>query len=206
MPDTPIDDTLTFATLKPEPGAATGPTGHPITLINGQPWEMAWWHTSSLRCLARAVPSGSAHITETRTGKFGIELSRLEFDWVGVRHRGQMFDTLAAAAAAAESFAWQTREHAGLTWYAIDTDSREWVAVLSETDHAVVNHYDNDTYAMKRVLTPRDGESYEISANRYRVADVDPSVRTFAEAAAIALTLPTFVGMLGGAWPTNQSR
>ncbi|WP_321883852.1 hypothetical protein [Burkholderia cepacia] len=204
MTDTPIQDTQTFDTLKPEPTAGTGYLGCPVTLINGNAWEMIWWDSPSVRNLRREVPSGQAQISEWRDGRFVLTFVDPKLKKVGVTHRGQTLETLAAAAAAAENFAWETREHGGLTWYAIDPDGREWVAVLSDTDHAVVHQYDDGRYSMKRILSPRAGETYEIAASRYPSVDTDISVRTFAEAAAIALTLPTFVGMLGGAWPTNS--
>ncbi|WP_175896356.1 hypothetical protein [Burkholderia cepacia] len=203
MTDTPIQAPLTFASLKAEPGA----TPHlAVTLLNGQPWEMTWWDSPTLRHLSRDVPGGMAQIKEWRDGRFALEVAHPELTRVGERHRGQTFDTLVAAAEAAERFEWQTREHAGLTWYAVDADSRQWVAVLSDVDHAVVHQFDDGRYSMKRWLSPRAGETYEISASRYQSGDADMSVRTFAEAAAIALTLPTFVGMLGGAWPTNEPK
>ncbi|WP_175924558.1 hypothetical protein [Burkholderia latens] len=189
MTDTPIDDTLTFATLKPEPAAGTGYLGSPVTLINGHAREMIWWDTPSLRHLRREVPAGEAQISEWRDGRFGLAHLHPKLKKLGVSHRGETFDTLAAAAAAAESFAWQTREHAGLTWYAIDSDGHEWVAVLSDTDHAVVHQHGDGRYSMKRLLSPRAGETYEISASRHQSGDADISVKTFAEAAAIALTL-----------------
>ncbi|MCO8402765.1 hypothetical protein ABEG10_38275 (plasmid) [Burkholderia cenocepacia] len=203
MTDTTIDNTLTFATLKPEPAAGTGYLGSPVTLINGHAWEMIWWDSPSLRHLRREVPAGEAQISEWRDGRFGLTHVHPKLQHAELRHSGRTYDTLAAAAAAGESFAWQTREHAGLTWYAIDPDARLWVAELSDADHAVVHQHDDGRYSMKRRLSPRAGETYEISASRRQSADADISVKTFAEAAAIALTLPTFVGMLGGAWPTN---
>ncbi|MDN7533952.1 hypothetical protein [Burkholderia orbicola] len=205
MTDTPIQAPLTFATLTPEPGEIVSPAGRAVTLLNGQPWEMTWWDSPLLRHLSRVVPGGAAQIKEWQSGRFGLEVVHPELTRVGERHH-QTFDTLGAAAEAAERFEWQTREHAGLIWYAVDADSRQWVAVLSDVDHAVVHQFDDGRYSMKRWLSPRAGETYEISASRHPSGDADISVRTFAEAAAIALTLPTFVGMFGGAWPTNAPR
>lgn len=179
-------DKLRFATLSGD--------GNGFIVLNGRQWRMRFWDSDSLRTLVSDVPAGKAEIFELRDGKFRLGLSIPGFTRAAIE-RNESFDDLAAAANAADVFEWQTKVLAGFTWYS--TREGTWLAVLGDGDTAVVTQFDDGHYHMQRRLSPRDGESYEISASRWESGDSDLRVKTFAEAAAIVVTLPAFLSILG---------
>jgi hypothetical protein len=97
-------------------------------------------------------------------------------------------------------FAWEIKEHGGVKWY--KTLSREdgyatWEAVLGEGDKVKLSCNKDGEYGMKREISLCYGHSYEMSSLRYDSGDNKHAVTTFAEAAAIAITLPSFLAVLG---------
>jgi len=69
--------------------------------------------------------------------------------------------------------------------------------VLGEGDTVELSCDNDGDYHMKRKISLCYGMSYEMSATRYDTGDGKYAVRTFAEAAAIAITLPSFLAVLG---------
>jgi hypothetical protein len=63
---------------------------------------------------------------------------------------------------------------------------------ISTMDVAELRQSADGEYSMSRVIRPRDGHTYEVTASRYR----EQGVTSFAEARAIALTLPAYVAAL----------
>jgi hypothetical protein len=169
----------------------------PVTL-EGTVWQARWMHTRTLRQLRRDVPAGTAKIVEANAGRYVLEIRLAPESAIA---RDGVFDTLEAAAHAAEIFAWDMREQAGLAWYVVGnlatSDSTFWKACVRETeaglrDHVEVTRHGDGHYAMRRQVDVRDGESYEVTTRRWN----EKVVTDFAEACAIAVTLPTFVAAL----------
>lgn len=164
-------------------------------------WIRTWWDTNFSRVLRRNVPAGLAEISECRGsgGNFTLkikiqpEVERLEIEAT------LFFETLLAAAEAAEVFEWKIKEQGGYKWY--QTTCRDnysaWHAVVCVGDRAQVSCNKEGEYHMKREISPRSGEWYEISAHRHSYGDEKHAITTFAEAAAIAITLPSFLAVLG---------
>lgn len=164
-------------------------------------WTCHWWDIPTLRRLSRKVSAGVAKITEClgTGGNFMLKITmRPEIASGGVEIT-LFFDDVEAAAEAAEVFAWETKEHAGVRWYQTTCrdDLNVWKAVLSERDVASLSCGKDGEYYMVRNISLRPGESYEMSANRYDFDNDKHAVRTFEEAAAIAITLPSFLAVLG---------
>ena len=186
---TPSDPT--FSTLE-----LTGPHWKSSTELNGQPWDAWSWDSPYSRQLQRVVSAGVATIRERTDGKYAVEINLPDVVRAQIAHLA-IFDSLRSAAEGAETFAWETIEHAGKSWYV--TGDRQWTCYLGEGDIAVVSQYssgDGVTFYMKRQISPRPGVSYEMTANHYDVTDHNHAVRTFAEAAAIALTMPAYLSVL----------
>ena len=81
-------------------------------------------------------------------------------------------------------------EHEGYRWH--QTQCRndgfcEWTAVIEEGDMAYLSCDKDGEFHMKRNIRLRIGENYEMVAKL--------GVRTFAEAAAFAISLPTIHGV-----------
>lgn len=182
-------------------------TGDCVGFGEGKPgiknvWTRTWWDSVGLRCLRRNVPAGLAKIRECRGtgGNFMLEINlQPEVERLEIQST-LFFETLLAAAEAAEVFVWEIKEQGGYKWY--QTTCREdyavWYAVVGEGDKAHVScHKKNNEYHMKREISPRSGEWYEISAHRHDCGEDKHAVTTFAEAAAIAITLPAFLAVLG---------
>lgn len=183
---------LTFSSLTP-----SGDGWCRIVEINGTEWQTLFWDDCSLRQLQRTVPSGQATIRENQGGSFYLKIELAGLVRANIE-RSENFDNLHSAVAAAESFTWETKEHAGITWYA--THQQQWAAYLGEGDKAEIGRYSSGregTYYMKREISPRNGESYEMRAVRYDYGDDKHAVKTFEEAAAIVVTLPSFLAVLG---------
>lgn len=164
-------------------------------------WTCKWWDMPSLRRLTRKVPAGWAEIIEC-LGTGGNFILKITVQPVISGRSVEItlfFDDVEAAAEAAEVFAWETKEHAGVRWYQTTgrDDYKVWQAVLSENDVARLCCGEDGEYHMVRNISLRSGESYEMSATRYDSHDGKHAVRTFAEAAAIAITLPSFLAVLG---------
>lgn len=88
---------------------------------------------------------------------------------------------------------------AGIRWYFTAhayTQYVSWETILKDGDKATVWHSGDGCWGMRRSLSPRAGENYTITANRYG-GDNDMQVTRFEEAAAIALSLPSFLAVLG---------
>ena len=170
--------------------------GRGVAMLNGQPWRKVLWEYGDIRRLERDVTAGSAQITQSRsTGKIWLRLAAPEAFQRATIEKSLTFDNLLAALEVAEAFQWDVRELAGAKWY--ETGVGSWTTVLGDGDVATVIKYEDGTFGMKRQIRPRDGESYEISASRYKSAESDHSVRSFNEAAAIAITLPAYLTVLG---------
>jgi|APCry1669193181_1035450.scaffolds.fasta_scaffold09547_2 hypothetical protein len=180
----------------------TGDRYNKVAQIDGREWVTKYWDTDSLRRLERTVSAGLAEISECHgtDGNFWLkmtvqpEVARAELS------RIMFFENLLAAAETAEVFAWEVKEHGGVKWYR--TDSREdgytkWEAVLGEGDTVELYCDKGGDFHMKRDICICYGVSYEMTARRYDNGDSKHAVRTFAEAAAIAITLPSFLAVLG---------
>lgn len=184
--------TLTFDTLKPTV------EGYKKTVhLGGKPWGVLWWE-ESFRRLYRDVQAGRAEVQESGQGRgFTLEIVSPSAARTSIKCRHK-YPTLESAVTAAEVFFWDVRNHAGVSWYATRED--HWIAVLGEGDSAEIFQVgDEKRFVIKRSISPRWGEAYEISVSRYdRDGDEGTklAVTTFEEAAAIALTLPTYLSAL----------
>ena len=188
-----IDNALTFSTLE-----VTGDGYNKIALLNGKEWETSLWDYSSSRRLERSVPGGEATISESTDGKFrvGIEMRP---HVARARVEKAFFGTLLECADFAEAFSWVIKEHAGYRWHRMreDIEYISWVAVVGVGDVVTLSLNKDGEFYIKRNISPRAGESYEFTALRYDSDDNKHAVRTFEEAAAIAIHLPSFLSMLG---------
>lgn len=169
-----------------------------VVNIDGQSWTASYFgkeYGGSMREIRRQVPAGDAVISERGDGTFWMIIS-LPNVVRGEIKNGQPFPSLKEAAAVAESYAWEIVEHAGNRWY---RSRSSWSAILGDGDIATIAQYENDPkFYMKRNISPRHGENYEMTATRYDLGESDKhAVTTFAEAAAIAVTLPAFLAALG---------
>lgn len=163
------------------------------TELNNVEWSVNDY-AGSIR-LNREVPGGKAEIWGVRDGdeKIGLSITLSNVARVHLT-RTEYFADICSAAAAADSFVWKTIEHAGQLWY--EVGERHWMAVLGEGHEAEIYQYGKgDDFSMSLKICPAYGESYEIKATRYD-ADHSRAVRTFEEAAAIVLTLPTYITTL----------
>lgn len=182
--------TLTFDTL--ELSAGTWKTGVDIA---GRPWQVMFWDMPNLRELQRDVPAGLASIRERSDGKYFLEVRLQGVVRVDVA-RHQVLDDLLAAVEAAEAFVWPEIVQAGRTWYC--TGDEQWSAIFGEGDLATISKYSgDDAFYVKRQISPRPGVSYELTAHFHDLGDTKTAVRSFAEAAGIATTLPSFLSVLG---------
>lgn len=188
---TQIDTALTFAMLE-----LAGDGYNKIALINGKEWETYLWGYGSSRTLTRDVPAGEAAINESSNNKFRVEIKVRPCLRACVAK--VFFGTLLECADFAESFAWEIKEHAGHRWYLVceGIEYNSWVAVLGDGDVATLSQNKDGEFYIKRNISPRSGESYEFNAVRYDSGDSNHAVRIFGEAAAIAITLPSFVSVL----------
>lgn len=161
------------------------------TQLNDVEWSVNDY-AGSIR-LNREVPGGRAEIWGVSKGKFGLSITLNGVVRVRLT-RIEYFADISSAAAAADEFVWKTIEHAGQVWY--EVGDRHWIAVLGEGHEAeIVQHGKGDDFSMSLKICPAYGESYELKAIRYD-ADQSRAVRTFEEAAAIVLTLPTYIATL----------
>jgi len=180
----------------------TGDRYKKIVQIGGREWAAKYWDTDSLRQLERTVSAGLAEIKECQGtgGNFWLkmtvqpEVARAELS------RIMFFENLLAAAEAAQEFAWEVKEQGGVKWY--QTDSHEdgytkWEAMLGEGDTVELYCDKDGDFHMKRDISICYGVSYEMTARRYDNGDSKHAVRTFAEAAAIVITIPSFLAVLG---------
>lgn len=181
---------LSFASLSVKAGSAWNT---PVELA-GQQWRAVFWESPLIRKLVRSAPAGEAEINERGDGQYLVAI-RLP----GARHTGLAKTFVQAdlleAARMVEAFQWEFIEHAGHRWYL--TGDRAWTAVLGDGDSATVWQSTDQTFFVKRNLSPRKGVHYEMTATFTDVGEAQVAIRTFAEAAAIAVTLPTFLAVLG---------
>lgn len=184
-------DTLTFDTLTPSGDGNIRPVE-----IDGHVWEATFWGYS-FRNLRRELPAGCAQVMECNQG-FRLEVNLPCEARTPIKYSLQ-YQTLEAAVAAAGTFSWDVRDHAGVSWY--QTGASCWGAILGDGDYAEVIQNDHG-FVIRRRISPRWGESYEIFVNRYDCADsTNMAVKTFEEAVAIALTLPSYLSALATAQP-----
>ncbi|NNM68364.1 MAG: hypothetical protein HKM00_00045 [Gallionella sp.] len=167
-------------------------------LLNGVEWKTFMWEYD-FRSLIRDVPAGGARISECSNDRFMVKIEVQPSSERAAIEKCAFFDTLNKAAEFAESFVWEIKEQGGYKWYQIDNrdEYRSWIAVVGEGNTAVLSCYGNNEFHIKRNFWPRPGESYEINASRYDSCENKHAVRTFEEAAAIAITLPSFLAVLG---------
>jgi len=167
-------------------------------LLNGVEWKTSMWEYD-FRYLTRDVPAGRARIHESSNDRFMVKIEVQPCIERTSIENATFFDTLSEAAEFAESFVWEIKEQGGYKWYQIDNRDacRSWIAVVGEGNTAVLSCYGNNEFHIKRNFWPRLGESYEINASRYDSGENKHAVRTFEEAAAIAITVPSFLAVLG---------
>lgn len=184
--------TLNFDTIE-----LTGDGYAKITQLNGNEWKTYLWGYSS-RGLRRNVLGGEASISESSNGKFMVQIE-VQPCVARARLEKTFWGTLLEAVEFAETFTWEIKEHAGYRWYKTSdrTETCSWVAVIGEGNTASLFCGGDGEYYMKRNISPRSGECYEICANRYDSSDSKHAVRTFEEAAAIVIALPSFLSVLG---------
>ena len=167
------------------------------TELDGKTWQCFLWHTSS-RQLRRDVPGGSASISESHDQRYFLEIDLSADERVTFTSRKQ-FDDLLEAASAAETFTWKTVEHAGRTWFK-DPNREIWHCAFGPGDQGELIKADDGRFLMKRSITPRYGETYEISVQRYNSIGTPDgtglAVTSFAEAAAIVSTAPAYLSEL----------
>lgn len=180
----------------------TGDKYKEVVQIGGREWAARHWDLDSLRCLERTVPAGFAEIRECSGsgGNFYLQIKVQPSIKRVALSVTMFFETSLAAAEAAEAFTWVIKEHGGVKWY--QTISREdgfaeWKAALGEGDTVELYCDKDGEFHMKRNINVCHGVSYEMTAHRYDIGDDKHAVRTFAEAAAIAITLPSFLAVLG---------
>lgn len=180
----------------------TGDKYKEVVQIGGREWAAKHWDHDYLRRLERTIPAGIAEIHECggSGGNFYLKITVQPLPKRAALSVMMFFETPLAAAEAAEAFTWVIKEHGGVKWY--QTASREdgfteWKAVLGEGDTVELYCDKDGEFRMKRTINVRHGVSYEMSAHRYDNGDDKHAVRTFAEAAAIAITLPSFLAVLG---------
>jgi len=166
-------------------------------LLNEKEWKTNLWKYD-FRSLVRDVPAGRASIHECSNDRFIVKIEVQPSIERADIEKSAFFDTLSEAAEFAESFVWEIKEQGGFKWYRIDDrdEYRSWIAVVGEGNTAVLSCYGNNEFHIKRNFWPRSGESYEINASRYDSGDDKHAVRTFEEAAAIAIILPSFLAVL----------
>ncbi|MDD5056566.1 MAG: hypothetical protein PHQ60_02235 [Sideroxydans sp.] len=177
-------------------------TGECTSFTDGLVWTRSLWDFDHSRCLQRDVSAGKASIKECggSGGNFMLNMRVLPDVPRADMEATLFFETARAAAEAAEAFAWTTKDHAGVMWYQTncsDDGYTVWQAVLGEGDKVTLSHDKDGEYRMKRNISVCYGMSYEMSATRYDAGDTKLAVRTFEEAAAIAITLPSFLAILG---------
>ncbi len=193
---------LTFDTLLLEkPGA--GEAWSTVT-ISGNVWNARYFDSAFQfmnRELTRKVSGGNATITAVSNDEvkgYWLTIIPLECEerYEGDLKHGSRFPTLAEAVDAAEHFEWAITDHAGVRWF--QTTDTEWVAALDKGDRAIITRSStNDgTFHVSRKVSPREGELYEIRVNFYDTSESKRAVKTFSEAAAIALTLPMYLANL----------
>jgi hypothetical protein len=171
-----------------------------LAIIKGKVWERGYTWDRHLRRLTRNVPAGVAELQECQStaGNFMLKIAVMPSVARAEIEKCQYFDTVEAAAEAAEAFAWEIKVHGGFKWYqtACRADYKAWTAVLGKGDKAILSCNSGGEYHMKRDLSIQYGMSYEFTATRYDSGDSKLAVRSFAEAVAIAITLPTFMSAL----------
>lgn len=167
-------------------------------LLNDKEWKPNLWEYD-FRSLVRDVPAGRAKIHESSNNRFMVKIEVQPSVERASIENATFFETLSEAAEFAESFVWEIKEQGGYKWYQIDIrdEYRSWIAVVGEGNTAVLSCYGNNEFHIKRNFWPRSGESYEINASRYDSGENKHAVRTFEEAAAIAIALPSFLAVLG---------
>lgn len=168
--------------------------------LSGNDWARSQWTWDIRPCLSRVVSAGLAEITESKgDGSFMLKITAQPDVARAYIDTALFFDTVEAAAEAAEIFTWEVKELGGVKWH--KTIQREdysaWGAILGEGDKVSLSCNKDGEYHMNRNISPCRGKSYEMSALLYDSGDNKHAVRTFAEAAAIAITLPMFLSVLG---------
>lgn len=183
---------LTFSTLE-----ITGSEWNKAVQLNGATWSCRSWDSEMFRSLDKVVPAGEASISERKGDGGGYYVKiRLPGTERCIIEYGQVCEDLPSAVAFAEAFAWDIAEHAGIRWYR--TSVSGWAAYLGEGDMAKIGQYTaSDPYHISREISPRLGEIYKMEVVRYNSGDVKQAVTEFQEAAAIALTLPAYLSILG---------
>lgn len=168
--------------------------------VGGQVWECMWWDRPEMRrYMQREVPAGRAEIEAGRDGKFWLHIKKEgpEFDRCDISAQ-RIFDSVTDAAAAAEVYTWETIEHAGRTWFK-ESGRDIWRCAFRPGDVAKVQRMPaSGSFSMERIISPRYGESYEITISRHDISDSKLSVTTFEEAAALIATAPFFLAELAG--------
>jgi hypothetical protein len=169
--------------------------------IHDREWKAKFWGTDSLRRLESTVLAGVAEISEClgTGGNFKLEIKAQPEVARAKISKTMYFEYSLDAAEAAESFAWEIKEHGGYKWYLTTRrdDYAVWHAVVGEGDIAIVSSNKDGEFYMKREIAPRDSEWYEITAHRHSLGEDKHAITTFSEAAAIAITLPSFLAVLG---------
>lgn len=167
----------------------------PVTIL-GEEWFCCWFDNKNLRYIARGNEIGRFAIKEAADGKYLLNIVYLSgFERVSIEF-SQWFETLEDAIQFSGTFHWEKHECGGREWIKLgDGLYPRWVTVFGHGDLGVILGRGGD-YSMKRELCPRFGESYEISCTRYKSGENDMAVRTFNEAAAIVMTMPTYLSAL----------
>lgn len=169
------------------------------TEIDGLEWHLSFWGNVNYRSLQRELVGCRAEINEVLGGRYILKIRRPAGEGMTVDYTAN-FDGLATAVAAADAFVWETRDQGGITWYR--TGERSYTAVLGPGDTAEIGDLAGDgRWSISRSISPRRGEIYKIDVIRYDGSAGDLSVRGFAEAAAIATTIPKYLSVLAARSP-----
>lgn len=177
-----------------------GEGGNKTTVLSGAEWKQHLW--GCINHLERAVPAGHAELSCAYNGEgFNLKI-RLMPDTERANIECNLeFQTLDESAEAAETFTWQTREQGGHTWYQTRSSENSyevWKTVMGEGDIAEVSTDKKEgRFNMERDISLCWGNSFTLRNSRYDNGDNKQAVRTFAEAAAIAVTMPSFLAVLG---------
>jgi len=108
----------------------------------------------------------------------------------------RLCDTLLAQAVLVKEFAWDITEHGGYKWYQTQCRAdgfRAWAAVIGECDIAYLSCDKYGDFNVKRNFCIRFGESFEMVEIHNTSGDTRCGLRTFAEAAAFAIRLPSIL-------------
>jgi hypothetical protein len=183
-----VDSKLDFSTLE-----FVSDNGRKTTTIGGIEWEQWFWDIPFMRCLRARVQAGIAQIKDNKEYFFveiSKELVRCEINmWIKQ-------STLAEAVEFTKNYSWEVKEHAELDWHKTrdDDDLITYRAVIGDGDLVEVDYWKRDNrFSVARKIRPNGNEFFELKADR----SGEFAITSFAEAAAIAITLPQFLAVLG---------